>query len=124
MENVELFELYAGKVLALLYLRFPLATELKVERIVDGLQADGIGATDCREIAGHTIRWLERAGYLEPATKDQVGSFRGTLTAKGFECLRALPEHLQEVKPRKEAVRPRKEGCHRNAGRQVGRSGR
>ena len=94
MENVDCFELYAGRVLGMLYEKFPLPRELTVDLILAGTPEDSLDETTRRQIAGHTTIWLTRAGYIERATEDSTGPFRGTLTAKGFECLRALPNSL------------------------------
>ncbi len=94
MENVVCFELYAGKVLGLLYLAFPLPKSISAAEIVQGIDAGSRDETERRKIAAHTVLWLERAGYIERTTRDEIGDFRGSLTAKGFECLRALPTGL------------------------------
>lgn len=92
MRIVELFEVYAGKTFARLYERFPLSTEIKVEELVQGVEAGDFDKNAQMNIAGHTLMWLQSAGYLEPVRKDETHPpFRGTLTAKGFECLQALP---------------------------------
>ncbi|MBS0235338.1 MAG: hypothetical protein JSR99_17860 [Proteobacteria bacterium] len=95
MQNIELFQLYSGKILGMLFARFPLYTEIKVENIIAGIERGGLSEKDAHEIAGYTIKWLQRAGYIDPATEDQVGPFRGTLSSKGFVCLTALPTGLE-----------------------------
>src|SRR5208283_5909464 len=94
MENVEYFEQMAGKALAIAYKAFPLPKEIPASDLARSVEADRISEHDRQQIAGHTLKWLVDAGYLQRTVKDQVGNFRGTLTTKGLECLRALPRVL------------------------------
>ncbi len=117
MRSVEMFEVYAGYILGKLYDHFPLPKEIKAEDVVKGVEIDSSNVSDAdkRQIAGHTIKWLRRAGYIEAETEDANG-FRGNLTTLGLECMQVLAGALKPKMKSDKAETPKDASSKRSFG--------
>jgi hypothetical protein len=101
--NIDRFDQLAGKVFALLYESFPMTVSLTAEpftAIIAVEPAETIEGHqqvfDTDEFFAASITWLAQSGYMAftaqgimPATFHQC-----TLTAKGLEVLKAIPDSL------------------------------
>ncbi|CAB5287048.1 MULTISPECIES: hypothetical protein [Burkholderia] len=105
--NIEKFDLLVAKLLANLYEQFPVATGvvaadygINAER---SFRFDGTPDPDIErelDFFCNTLRWLQRAGYIDYAQETNGGTFGGVvLTAKALEILKAIPESLRAVTP-------------------------
>ncbi|KWB69247.1 hypothetical protein [Burkholderia ubonensis] len=101
--NIEKFDLLVAKLLADLYEQFPIeagitadAYGIDVENLFrfDGT-IDGEITTELDFFCG-TIRWLNRAGYIDYMGEHGSGAFTNVvLTAKALEILKGTPESLR-----------------------------
>jgi len=107
MTNIELFDEYTARILALLYSSFPIRISLDAVdmsgAVIDdfGAPADASGKrSKSFEVCFATIEWLMDAGYID-TQGDNGYAFAGcVLTARGLEVLKSVPESIQ----RKETI--------------------
>ncbi|MEE3507749.1 MULTISPECIES: hypothetical protein [unclassified Pseudomonas] len=101
--NIDRFDQLAGKVLAGLYESFPMTLSLTTEQFSSVIAIDSIETPEgeqqifeSEEFFCASITWLSKSGYI---TFGQQGShpckfYECTLTAKGLEVLKAVPDSL------------------------------
>ncbi|WP_370599570.1 hypothetical protein [Pseudomonas nitroreducens] len=109
--NIDEFNEITGKVFALLYEAFPLPIGLRPTAIgieehepgeydpVSGKVSGRTPVTEEEIVFGHSVQWLEEAGYLTSIRGQSQGYPRlyfaeSRLTAKGLEVLNAMPDNL------------------------------
>lgn len=124
MSNIELFDEYTARILAMLYESFPIRRPLDAVEL-SGTQIDDYGVpVDVRgkrsrafEVCFATIQWLIDSGYIV-SQGDNGYCFAGcVLTARGLEILKSTPDSLQ----RKESVGERIVQLIRNGSLDVAR---
>ena len=89
-DHDDLFYEHVASVLAQLYERFPVKSDLDVDEI-SGFR----NSHYCQEgkLAYTTIKWLEEEGYIRVGESRYPHSAQNCiLTAKGFNRLQAIPE--------------------------------
>jgi len=93
MENIEIFNVYAGRIFALLYASFPIARAIRhadtvnpPERVAE-VGTDTEGGKRKMEIASQTVMWLADTGYLIVRGSDPI---RYVLSPKALEALNAV----------------------------------
>lgn len=91
MTNIEKFDLYVGKILALLYEEFPVRKNIRY--------LSDFGDVDVRVFAS-TIEWLIDSEFIECRhyTIDDDLIVGARLTLKGLELLKQKPKSLQSGK--------------------------
>jgi len=97
MNNIALFDLYVGKILAKLYNTFPLKVEIDVCEMT-GLSIDEESMNIPKEcqIFNDTMEWLHESGYLYYQQSYPYAFSRVVLSAKGLEVLKSTPQSLQQ----------------------------
>lgn len=96
-ENIDLFDIYAGRVLNELLCKFPMPSDLKVPK----LTIDRLNDKDeekHREIIYHTINWLADENFIRYRDKT-LGLELFTdvvLTSKGLKTLKQTPKNLSD----------------------------
>lgn len=96
MSNVDLFNLFSAQIFALLYEQFPLPKQLSPENLAEEANYSEISNEHARQVAGHTLNWLSKTGYIEKI--GEITPFRYILSPKGFEILNASPFSGRESK--------------------------
>jgi len=107
MSNIELFDEYTARILAMLYEAFPIrialdAVEMSGAEIDDfGVPLGALGKrSKSFEVCFATTQWLIDAGYIDHQG-DNGYCFGGcVLTARGLEVLKSVPDSIQ----RKESI--------------------
>ena len=97
LKNIELFDLYTGKILAKLYENFPLKIEVDVCDMLK-LEIDQQNMTvpkEC-EIFNDTMEWLKESGFIYYEEKGMYSFHRVVLSAVGLETLKATPSSIKE----------------------------
>lgn len=96
MKNIELFDLYAGKVLAKLYESFPLKIDIDVCEML-GLEIDQESLDIPKEcdIFNDTVEWLKQSGFIYYDQKFPYAYSRVVLSAVGLETLKATPQSIK-----------------------------
>jgi hypothetical protein len=92
MENIEIFNVYAGRIFARLYASFPIAQQIKHVETVNPpgqppIAMEGEDWKRRREITSQTALWLADTGYLITRGSDPVGF---VLSPKALEALNAV----------------------------------
>ncbi|CDY77959.1 hypothetical protein BGLT_06765 [Caballeronia glathei] len=108
--NIEKFDNLTARVFASLYEAFPVEKSLQPADFDIGAEAafndaDAINAPLLKDVEffASTVRWLASAGYLEFRTESNLGTFYdATLTSKGLEVLKAVPDSLKDSSGRSE----------------------
>jgi hypothetical protein len=100
VSNIEKFDDIAGRILAELYERFPVATVLSTEDFMDsGTHWDDTLGMEVLDDDGtffiSTATWLINAGYLSGSPFQKLFIENAVLTAKGLEVLKAIPDSLK-----------------------------
>ena len=85
MSNLDLFNLLAAKIFALLYERFPVLETISPDDLANQVNRGTRSIEDARLVASHTLNWLSEAGYVQKT--GDVTPFRYVLSPKGFESL-------------------------------------
>lgn len=91
--NIDLFDRITGLIFSKLYQSFPVTETLNVmsftEALPDEVERPG-------EFFSDTLKWLITSGYLmgEPDAKHPYTFHKCTLTAKGLEVLKAVPDSI------------------------------
>ena len=96
LANIELFDLYVGKILATLYESFPVRTHLDIcEGAGADIDEDTLQVPLQCQIYKDTVIWLKDSGYIIYAN-EHTYSFTGVvLTAKSLELLKRVPKSLK-----------------------------
>lgn len=93
MKNIDKFDIYSGKILALLLENFPITIDIEIMRDVikdeNAIQKE-------REFVYHTIQALKEYGFITYKSYTMDGElFIGVrLTLKALEVLKATPQSL------------------------------
>lgn len=91
--NIDLFDQIAGLVFSKLYQSFPVTKTLSsmafIQAFPNEIERPG-------EFFSDTMSWLITSGYLmgEPDSKNPYTFHKCTLTAKGLEVLKAVPDSI------------------------------
>jgi hypothetical protein len=98
LTNIELFNGITGKTFAILYGNFPVETEINpsvfLKDFIDPNDFDG--AWNLPEFAEATLEWLNKAGYIWLIEPKAIGdNYTATLSPKGLEVLKHIPESLE-----------------------------
>ena len=105
MENIELFNLYAGRIFARLYAAFPIARTIQHVDTINPPEARADLKTDTEdyrnqlEIASATVLWLADTGYL--IVRGTGSPDRYVLSPKALEALNASVPALSPKEPAK-----------------------
>lgn len=100
MKNIELFDLYVGKIFVVLYEEFPVRKNISACEFLGYIEMpDGEGYTkkeqkEC-DIFDSTVEWLRESGYILYRKKVSVWYTDTILSAKGLELLKAVPESVR-----------------------------
>ena len=99
VSNIEIFNDLTGRILAELYLNFPLPSYLEAEAFVESAMqmSEQLGMempTKDAEFFIATSEWLIRAGYIHGDVSRYTYVSDAVLTAKGLEVLNAIPKSL------------------------------
>jgi len=97
MKNIEMFDLYVGRIFAKLYEAFPLRVDVDVcvecGKEID--QQELYIPKEC-EIYYDTLVWLEKSGFLHIDRENRPYGFGGVvLSAKGLELLKSTPKSVK-----------------------------
>lgn len=91
--NIDLFDQITGLVFSKLYQSFPVTETLNVMSFMEAFpdRVDRPG-----QFFSDTLKWLITSGYLmgEPDSKHSFTFHKCTLTAKGLEVLKAVPDSI------------------------------
>lgn len=95
--NIEKFNIYSGKILALLLSNFPIPTDISV---LKDIIADPQASSKELEFVAATIRALRRYGFIDYEDELIGGDefLDVCLTLKALEVLKATPKALQNSK--------------------------
>ena len=93
MKNIDKFDIYSGKILALLLENFPIATEIEIMR--DVIKDENAPQKE-QEFVYHTLKALQEYGFISYQDYTMGGElFTGVrLTLKALEVLKATPKSL------------------------------
>ena len=93
MKNIDKFDIYSGKILALLLENFPIATEIEIMR--DVIKDENAPQKE-QEFVYHTLKALQEYGFISYQDYTIGGElFTGVrLTLKALEVLKATPKSL------------------------------
>ncbi|EOF8224070.1 hypothetical protein ACK2RV_003837 [Yersinia enterocolitica] len=99
MSNINQFDEYVGRVFGILYESFPIPTDLNIGDVLgvsDLYSSSGIPPEMNTEanIATYSVIWLANTGYIKMTGNNSNEFFDLTLTAKGLEILKAIPDSL------------------------------
>ncbi len=99
LKNIELFDLYVGKIFAKLYESFPLKTEVNPCVMINmEVNPHTMDIPKECEIFRDTMYWLEESGYIKYTSNQTVHYFNGAvLTAKGLELLKSVPPSVKST---------------------------
>lgn len=96
-ENIDLFDIYAGRILNELLSSFPIPYDLEVPKLtIDRLNDED--EKKHKEIIYHTINWLGEEDFIRYNVKT-LGMELFTnvlLTSKGLEVLKQTPKNLSD----------------------------
>lgn len=103
VSNIELFNGVIGKLFALLYAKFPYYAEIDFRTLaIDLVDKDDIdSAFEIGDFTEAAVRWLAEAGYIwlkQPQTLGAGEKHTATLSPKGFEVLKQIPESIDSKK--------------------------
>jgi hypothetical protein len=103
MKNIELFDLYVGKIFVLLYEEFPVRKNINACDFLGYKEKyDESNYTDKEDkecgIFESTMEWLQESGYILYKEKSSVWYIDVILSAKGLELLKAVPESVRTKK--------------------------
>ncbi|NIE73009.1 hypothetical protein F3J45_00825 [Pantoea sp. Ap-967] len=91
--NIDLFDKITGLIFSKLYQTFPVTGTLNVMSFMEAFpgEVDRPG-----EFFSATLKWLITSGYMmgEPDSKHAYTFNKCTLTAKGLEVLKAVPDSI------------------------------
>jgi hypothetical protein len=101
--NIELFNGVVGKLFALLYSQFPHYAEIDFNALATDLidKDDYDGGFEIGDFTESTVRWLADADYIWLRPPESLGAefkHTATLSPKGFEALKQIPESLDSKK--------------------------
>ena len=102
MKNIELFDDHTARILADLYVSFPVKRRLDARKLSGHEAHDDFGRildergnpSKTFEIAHATIEWLWDTGYVRGDRMDQYGLGQAVLTPIGLAVLKATPTSL------------------------------
>lgn len=96
LKNIELFDLYAGKILAELYVSFPLKIDIDVCDMLEMKisEHDMSVPKECM-IFNDTLEWLKESGFVYYEECYTYAFRRVVLSAKGLEVLKATPASIK-----------------------------
>ncbi|MDD3770490.1 MAG: hypothetical protein PHV10_07785 [Sulfuricurvum sp.] len=96
LKNIELFDLYVGKIFVELYEHFPIRTTLSPCDMT-GMEVDEEALDHPKQcyIFHDTMVWLQESGYVKYAKGDIYAFHDVVLTARGLELLKAVPDSVQ-----------------------------
>lgn len=101
MSNINKFDEYAGRVLGMLYESFPVPIDVNVGDALgfpDMYHGTGIPPEMSADahIAACSVSWLADTGYIKMSGGNSDEFFDLTLTEKGLEVLKAVPDSLTQ----------------------------
>jgi len=101
--NIELFNGVVGKLFAVLYAQFPHYAEIDFDTLaLDLIDKDDFdGAFDIGLFTESAVRWLADAGYIWLRVPECIGresKHTATLSPKGLEVLKQVPQSLDPTK--------------------------
>lgn len=93
MTNIDKFDIYSGKILALLLENFPIATDINV---FEDIIKDENATQKEKNFVYHTIKALQEYGFIRYRSNDLSGELfiNVTLSLKALEVLKATPKSL------------------------------
>ena len=93
MKNIDKFDIYSGKILALLLENFPIATEIEIMR--DVIKDENAPQKE-QEFVYHTLKALQEYGFINYQDYTIGGELFTDvrLTLKALEVLKATPKSL------------------------------
>ncbi len=96
MKNIELFDLYTGKILSKLYEHFPLKVNIDVCEML-GLEIDEESLNIPKEcdIFNDTVEWLKQSGFIYYDHRFAYAYSGVVLSAVGLETLKATPQSIK-----------------------------
>lgn len=99
MKNIELFDLYVGKLFVILYEEFPVRKNINAcdfleyeEKLDEAYTREEEKSCD---IFDSTVQWLRESGYILYKEKSSVWYIDVILSAKGLELLKAVPDSIR-----------------------------
>ena len=96
LKNIEMFDLYVGKIFVELYENFPMRVVISPCDMTGlKLDEDTLVHPKYCYIFENTVVWLQESGYIKYQTGDIHGFYDVVLTAKGLELLKAVPDSVQ-----------------------------
>lgn len=100
LKNIELFDLYVGKIFVKLYENFPLRIDISPCKMIGKeINEDTLEAPKECDIFIDTMIWLEESGYIKYSSQEGNHYFlKVVLTAKGLELLKAVPPSVETKK--------------------------